>query len=163
MSVRWLVLTLLLPALLIAGCGDDGADGGGTTTSVGPTKEIAGDWTATLTQKGLEPFRIAVRISPDGTGRVAYTGIDCGGSWTVKNALASLPPAAYNFREQITQGAGGNCKGEGVVSIGPDPPRAPKDLSYGFSGGGVTSEGVLHRTDAAGLRPVFDEAGVTPP
>jgi hypothetical protein len=161
--VRWLVLALLIPAFLITGCGGDGDDGGGTSTTVGPAKEIAGDWTGQLTQKGLAPFRIAVRIEADGTGRVAYTGIECGGEWAVKNELSSLPPAAYNFRERITEGAGGNCKGTGVVSIGPDPYRAPKVLGYGFTGGGVSSTGTLHRTDAAGLRPVFDEAGVSPP
>jgi hypothetical protein len=39
----------------------------------------------------------------------------------------------------------------------------PKSLGYLFTGGGVTSQGTLRKTDAAGLKPVFDEAGVTPP
>ncbi len=162
MVVRRLGVLVLASTLCCAGCGSGGNDGG-TTTAVVSTPEIAGDWAGTLTQKGLAPFRIAVRISPDGTGRVAYTGIECGGRWTLKSALASSPPAGYNFRERITQGTGGNCKGRGVVSIGPDSPRAPKKLGYGFTGGGVSSEGTLHKTDAAGLKPVFDEAGVTPP
>lgn len=162
MSVRWLIAVLVVTAVSLAGCGG-GGDEDQTTTSVELTPEIVGDWTGTLTQKGLAPFRIAVAISPDGIGRVAYTGIECGGRWTLKNALASSPPAAYNFREQITQGAGGNCKGTGVVSIAPVPPQAPKELSYGFFGGGVRSDGRLHRTDAAGLKPIFDEAGVSAP
>jgi hypothetical protein len=161
-SVRLPIVVLMVAALCFAGCGGSGDDGK-TTTAVGPTQEISGDWTGTLRQKGLEPFRIAVRISPDGTGRVAYTGIECGGNWTLKNALASSPPAAYNFRERITQGTGGSCKGTGVVSIGPEPYRAPKELGYGFFGGGIRSDGELHRTDGEGLKPVFDEAGVTPP
>jgi hypothetical protein len=164
MLVRWLVLALLLPVLLIAGCGGDGEDGGGTTTTVGAAQAIAGDWTGHLTQKGLAPFRIGVRIDADGMGRVAYTGIECGGNWALKKALASLPSAGYEFREDITQGAGDECKGTGKVAIAPIPVSpAPKKLGYGFTGGGVSSEGTLHRTDAAGLKPVFDEAGVTPP
>jgi hypothetical protein len=160
--VRWPIALLVAVALCLAGCGS-GGDAGGTTAAIGPAQEIAGDWTGELTQKGLPPFRVAVQIAPDGTGRVAYTGIECGGKWTLKNALASEPPAGYNFREKITQGAGDQCKGTGVVSIGPDPYRAPKDLGYGFVGGGVTSRGTLDRTDASGLKPVFEEAGVTPP
>jgi hypothetical protein len=161
--VRWLVLALVLPAFLITGCGGDGGDGGGTTTTVGPAQEIAGDWTGQLTQKGLAPFRVGVRIEADGTGRVAYTGIECGGMWTLKRALASGPPAGYTFREEITQGAGDSCKGAGAVGIAPMPVRAPKELGYGFTGGGVSSHGTLHQTDEAGLKPVFDEAGVSPP
>ncbi len=156
MLVRWFVAALAALALLLAGCGD-----GGKSTTVGPAREIAGDWTGTLTQKGLAPFRIAVRISPGGAGRVAYTGIECGGTWTLKRILTSLPPAGYEFTETITQGAGDECKGEGGVAIDPEPPRAPKALGYGFFGGGVRSSGQLHRTDASGLKPVFDEAGVT--
>ena len=162
MLARWPVALLVLVAVAVAGCGSED-DGGKTTTRVQLTPLLAGDWTGTLTQKGLAPFRIAVRISSDGTGRVAYTSIECVGSWIVKNVLASSPPAAYNFRERITEGAGGKCKGEGVVSIAPEPRQAPKELGYGFTGGGVSSRGVLHRTDSAGLKPVFDQAGVEPP
>jgi hypothetical protein len=158
-----MLVTLLLSALLIAGCGGDSDDGHVTTTSVGPAQEIAGDWTGELTQKGLKPFRIGVQIEADGTGRVAYTGIECGGEWTLKRVLASGIPAGYNFREDVTQGAGDECKGKGTVAIDPNPPQSPRSLGYGFMGGGVTSDGTLHKTDVAGIQPVFTEAGVSPP
>jgi hypothetical protein len=38
-----------------------------------------------------------------------------------------------------------------------------RSIEYTFTGGGVNSQGLLHRTDTAGLKSVFDEAGVTPP
>jgi hypothetical protein len=67
--VRWLILALASGALLLAGCGSGGSSGDDDAA-----KEIAGDWTGTLKQKGLKRFLIAVRIEAAGTGRVAYTG-----------------------------------------------------------------------------------------
>jgi hypothetical protein len=155
--VRWLALPLVVSVAFVAGCAiseDSPVDQ--------PTKPIAGNWTGTLKQKGLKPFRIAVRIEVNGSGHVAYTGIECGGKWTLGVILDSRPPI-YEFKEQINEGVGGECKGTGDVSFHPDL-ASPRDrVHYGFRGGGVTSHGVLHRTDASGLRPVFDEAGVTPP
>ncbi len=57
----------------------------------------------------------------------------------------------------------GSYGGSGDVSIQPDAVAPKEALDYSFRGGGVTSRGFLHRTDAAGVKPVFDEAGVTPP
>jgi hypothetical protein len=158
MPVRWLVVPLALSVALVAGCGiseDSPVDR--------PTEPIAGNWTGTLQQKGLKPFRIAVRIAANGGGDVAYTGIECGGHWRLASDVPSVPAPGYAFKEEITEGAGGNCKGTGTVIIRPDPPPAPNVLGYEFTGGGVASKGTLHKTDAAGLKPVFDEAGVTPP
>ncbi len=157
MLVRWPVAALVLVALSAVGCG--GNDSSGTA---GLTQPIAGDWTGTLKQSGLKPFRIAVRIEATGTGRVAYTGIDCGGTWHTSEVLSSEPPR-YEVTEQIDEGAGGECKGRGRVSLQPKTSLRSSPLRYRFTGGGVTSRGVLNRTDPAGLRPVFDEAGVTPP
>ena len=151
------MLALGVCVALLAGCG--GGDSSGTEDAALP---IAGDWTGTLEQKGLAPFRIAVQIEASGTGRVAYTGIECGGVWDIHDILSSLPPQ-YEITERINQGAGGECKGSGAVSLQPESSSHDSRLRYEFTGGGVTSRGLLHRTDSAGLKPVFDEAGVTPP
>ncbi len=165
----------LLPALAaaalmvlpLAGCGEkDEPDLGSAatttsstaTTAAEPAAEVAGDWTGQLTQKGLKPFQVGVRIDPSGSGQVAYTGINCGGTWglgPVRAAEGSAVPR-YFFRETIKTGAGGDCKGKGSVTITP----ADGSLTYEFVGGGVESRGTLAKTDAAGLAPVFAQAGV---
>lgn len=158
---RSLALALAATALLAAGCGEkDEPQLAATTTAppTGATAEIAGDWTGTLSQKGLKPFRVAVRIEPAGTARVAYTGIRCGGAWAHTATEESAPPR-YRFAETIDSGAGGECKGTGEVTL---VPRG-EGLSYTFTGGGVTSTGTLARTDATGLAPVFSQAGLPPP
>jgi hypothetical protein len=131
------------------------------------TRQISGNWTGTLHEEGLPPFEIAVDIGADSTGEVAYTGIECGGGWTLDGVQTSIPPH-YTFTEQINEGAGGTCKGTGTVSVSPIQSYSPNEpaynrLNYRFSGGGVTSAGLLHRTDPAGVNSVFQEAGVSPP
>lgn len=158
MFVRWLALAVASGVLLIAGCGSDGSSSSHAANS---TKEIAGDWTGTLHQKGLRSFRVAVQIQADGTGKVAYTGIECGGTWELHEVFDSRPPK-YGFTETIDEGAGGACKGSGDVTVQPDL-VASNRLHYKFTGGGVTSTGLLHLTDDAGLKPVFDEADVSQP
>jgi hypothetical protein len=124
---------------------------------------LAGDWSGELRQRGLAPFEVAVRIDPDGPTRVAYTGIDCGGHWVLRLAGEDAPPI-FVIDELITEGAGDRCKGSGTVTLKPRSKQEPyTELSYSFEGGGVTSRGVLGKTDAAGLDAVFAEAGVTPP
>jgi hypothetical protein len=150
---RRLIAPLPVLAALLASCGGSGSSGDDAA------KAIAGDWTGTLTQEGLKPFRIAVRIETSGDGQVAYTGIDCGGKWD----LRSVESGTYTFTEKIDEGAGGECKGSGEVSVKLDSKASGSRLDYEFTGGGVTSRGVLDRTDAAGLEPIFDEAGVDPP
>jgi len=165
-----LIAALALASALFAGCGekeepdlgaatsatDTTATTGGTAAQ--PAAELAGYWTGTLRQKGLAPFRVAVRIDPSGTGQVAYTGINCAGTWALGTVQESQPPT-YNFRETIDRGAGRRCKGSGNVAIIP----AGDSLTYRFNGGGVTSRGTLDRSDAAGLRPIFKQAGARPP
>jgi hypothetical protein len=156
---RRLSIPLALTLLLIAGCGDgdDGSSGTG-----GMSTGIAGEWTGKLKQKGIAPFQVAARIDAVGSGQVTYTGIECGGSWTSKHPLSSDAPY-YKIEERINKGAGGECKGRGIVELHPRGPEPGAPLEYAFTGGGVTSRGVLHRTDAAGIRSVFEQAGIQPP
>ena len=99
-----------------------------------------------------------MRIDASGSAEVAYTGIDCTGTW----ALGPARPAEgsdtvrYFFRETITAGAGGNCKGTGNVTI---TPAADNTLTYEFVGGGVESRGTLVQSNPQGLEPTFKEAG----
>ena len=152
----------------MAGCsGNDGSEPGGTDSETGLTRQISGDWTGTLHQKGLPPFGIGVDIGPDSTAQVAYSGIECGGEWTLDGVQTSTPPL-YTFTEQINEGGGGSCKGTGAVSISPIQGHSPSEpayvrLNYQFTGGGVTSRGRLHRTDLAGLDAVFHQAGLKSP
>ena len=134
------VLALVLGALLIAGCGnddDDGADDAGIEADY----DITGSWSGKLTQQGLDPFRVdATNGSLDDPAQntVEYTGIDCGGNWTYLGRAGS----AFRFREDIDRGAGGDCKGEGTVTL---TPVSADGVDYSFRGGGVSSAGVLRR------------------
>lgn len=151
-------------ALALAGalsaCGEkqEQIDTSGTGLDI---SAIAGDWTGQLQQKGLDPFLVAVRIEQPGSGRstqVAYTGIECGGTWKLKAASETDPPS-YLFAEQIDEGAGGECKGRGSVTL--IPKAKGSGLSYKFLGGGVQSVGTLTPTDESRIAAVFAQAGVT--
>ena len=114
MLVRRLIATLSVLVMVLAGCGgsSDGDSTGSTAAATsGPAAQIQGPWTGELTQAGIAPFRIAVVISADGTGLVAYTGIECGGHWKLDSSAAP----EYVFTESIDAGAGGRCKGSGTV------------------------------------------------
>jgi hypothetical protein len=164
MSIRPLARTAaaLAAVVVLAGCGEKEEELGSATTSE-PGAEIVGDWTGELTQAGLKPFRVAVRITDPLAGEaatVAYTGINCAGTWkSLGPAVVGTP--GYRFLETIDSGAGGNCKGTGNVTLAPEP--GTEGLIYTFTGGGVQSGGVLTPTDAAGIAPVFQQAGVAPP
>ena len=153
MLVRWPVAALLVVVLSIAGCG--GSDSKSTpATKAGGTQEIAGQWTGTLTQAGLPPFRVAADIF-DGAGKVAYTGIDCAGDW--KQDSGGDGTGSYVFTETINSGAGGKCKGTGTVHL---ERVSTKRLAYRFEGGGVTSRGVLRPARMSEWTSIFEEAGV---
>lgn len=165
MPVRGHVTLLAVGALLLAGCGS--ADNASLTTrGQGITRQIAGSWKAQLHQEGLEPFKVAVHIAPNGGGRVAYTGIKCGGDWVLSTVRPSVPPL-YIFNERIHEGVGGNCKGSGTVTLSPIQRHAPKGpgytrMNYSFTGGGVTSRGLLHRAHPGDVAPIFRQVGVPP-
>lgn len=160
---------LLLGISLLVGCGNGGNADELTAlgNAQGITRQIAGEWTGDLHQKGLKPFKVAVRITPSGSGRVAYTGIRCGGEWSLTNVASSVPPE-YQFAEKITQGASDACKGKGRVSLVPIQGYSPnepayKRMNYSFTGGGVTSRGLLHRVHAGAQAAIFRRAGGPPP
>jgi hypothetical protein len=158
----------ILGIVALSGCGSSGPGGGTSINNAeGVTRNIAGSWTATLHQQGMEPFQVGVTIAANGEARVAYTGIRCGGDWTLDRAEPSTPPR-YLFTETITAGAGGSCKGTGAVSLSPIQRHSPNEpaytrLNYRFVGGGVTSLGLLRRSHDPALLPLFKQAGVTPP
>lgn len=136
------MLGLVASVLLIGSAGCGGSDGDMSTKSVMPfgQAELAGHWRGRLHQKGLDPFTVtAVIASPTGSAgnRVHYTGIDCSGTWTALGEQGD----AFRFREVITHGHGGNCKGVGTVTLTP----TSDELGYEFRGGGVISRGALRR------------------
>jgi hypothetical protein len=166
-SIREIGLLIALGASLIAGCGSGDESSEVTALGEGVTRQISGRWTGTLHQQGLKPFEIAVDIGSDGNAEVAYTGIRCGGEWSLDQVQQGTPPR-YVFTEEIKEGAGGSCKGTGTVALGPIQRQSPNRpayhrLNYSFSGGGVASRGLLHRTDPAHMSPIFKRAGVTKP
>ena len=67
---------------------------------------------------------------------VSYTGINCKGNWTYLGREGT----AFRFREEITGGKGGSCKGKGIVAL---TPFARTGVDYTSRGGGVQSAGVL--------------------
>lgn len=145
----------------------DAGEPGAVGTEIGATRQISGNWKGRLQQEGRKAFQIAVDIGADSTAQVAYSGIKCGGEWSLEGVETSIPPL-YVFREQINTGAGGACKGTGRVSVVPIQETTPNEpaynqLHYSFTGGGVTSRGLLHRTNPAGLRQVFKQARVEAP
>jgi hypothetical protein len=102
---------------------------------------ILGRWKGTLHQRGLSPFVVTARIRGfDALSRntVHYAGIDCSGHWTYLTRKAG----AYQFREVITTGRSGKCKGVGRVTL---TRIDPNHVRYVFRGGGVVSRGVLRR------------------
>jgi hypothetical protein len=145
--------------LAVGGCGekpepDPEGPAGGAPIELGAQLEqlsaagedrpepIAGAWRGRLRQAGIPAFPIAVRIASLERPRanvVRYGGrIDCGGYWRWLRGSG----AVAEFEEVIDRGAGGDCKGRGVVSL---ELTAEGALRYSFAGGGVRSEGTLRR------------------
>jgi hypothetical protein len=128
MRLRIAALAAVMAIGALAACGGDDV-------------VLTGKWRGQLTQKGLPPFTVAASIrdlEDAAANTVHYSGIDCGGNWT----YLGRDDGAYRFREVIDRGAGGACKGVGVVTL---TPAAGGRLGYEFRGGGVESTGLLSR------------------
>jgi hypothetical protein len=131
---------LALLALVMAGCGER-EEPEIDTSATESEFQITGEWEGRLTQKGLKPFMVRatiVSLERSKQNVVHYTGIDCSGTWDYLGASAT----AYRFREVIDRGAGRTCKGVGTVALAP---LTDDSVDYVFTGGGITSRGVLRR------------------
>jgi hypothetical protein len=114
---------------------------GGSDDSDASGFQITGAWSGELHQQGLSPFEVKATIADledPAKNTVHYGGIDCGGNWTFLGQRSEV----YRFREEINRGAGGNCKGTGIVTL---TARGDDTLAYVFRGGGIESEGTLKR------------------
>jgi hypothetical protein len=133
-------LLALCLAPVLAGCGErEEPEVSATTTE--SQFEITGEWEGRLTQKGLKPFTARatiVSLERSKENVVRYSGINCAGTWDYLGATAT----AYRFREVIDRGEGRECKGVGTVEL---TPLTEDRVGYRFTGGGITSEGVLTR------------------
>lgn len=128
------VFAILALVAVLAGCGEK------DEPELTPF-QIEGTWSGALQQANLKPFTVTATIgSLQGPAQntVSYTGINCNGSWTYLGRQGT----AYRFREQITGGKGGSCKGKGIVTLNPFDANG---VDYDFQGGGVQSAGVLAR------------------
>jgi len=109
-------------------------------TTAGP---IQGRWRGTLQQKGIKPFPIDVRINSLADAKrnpVTYGGqIGCSGTWRYIGGDGPV----VRFQEVIDSGRGGNCKGEGTVTLRYPADGATDQLLYRFAGGGVSSSGKI--------------------
>jgi hypothetical protein len=114
----------------------------------GVPQAVVGDWQGTLRQNGIKPFpiRVTIRSATDPSKNPVHYGgqIDCSGAWSYLDAQGP----DVRFRERIDSGAGGDCKGTGTVSL---EPRQGK-LDYRFTGGGVSSSGVLSPAQGSGAQ-----------
>jgi hypothetical protein len=143
----FLVTAAVLAAAILTGCGEkeeELVESTPRTTENDVLADVVGTWEGELRQKGLEPFEVRASIRSPRDRRVStvsYTGIDCSGTWTVER----VRDMTVYFLESIDRGEGGDCKGVGTVEITPQP--GEERLDYRFRGGGVESEGTLHRVE----------------
>ncbi len=150
-ALRPTLALALAATLAAAGCGEKEEPTGtlateppGTETSATTPPAgfaIRGHYRGRLTQRGLKPFRVDVRIrslrSP-ARNPVRYSGLGCAGTWR----YLGKDGAVLRFRERISSGRSRKCKGVGTVTL---RPLGPDRLGYRFRGGGVTSRGTLSR------------------
>lgn len=137
---RLFLLVAALGLAVVAGCGGSGS-GDSTSAQELPEFQITGSWSGELHQQDLQPFEVTATIGDlddPAANTVHYSGIDCGGNWTYLGRSVT----AYRFREVIDRGAGGSCKGTGLVTL---TPVSQDVLAYEFRGGGIESRGRLAR------------------
>ena len=108
---RLCLLALGIPLLVGCGSGGNPDDLTALGNSEGITRQIAGEWSGKLHQKGLAPFKVAVKITPSGSGQVAYTGIRCGGEWSLTGVASSIPPR-YQLHREDHRGRGRQLQGK---------------------------------------------------
>jgi hypothetical protein len=104
-------------------------------------RDLEGTWHGPLRQAGLKPFTVTVTIRSLHDSRrnpVRYSGLDCTGTW----AFLGSAGGSLRFREVITAGKSDTCKGSGTVTL---VPLSAGALRYRFSGGGISSAGVIRR------------------
>lgn len=133
------VACMLALAAVLGGCGE--REEPAISTVAEPTFEITGEWRGRLTQRGERPFTVEARIASLERSKqnlVRYRGLDCAGTWDYLGASET----AYRFRETIDRGRSRKCNGSGTVTL---IPLTDERVDYRFSGGGVTSVGVLAR------------------
>jgi hypothetical protein len=134
-----LALPLALLAIGLGACGEREEPEIAATAEA--QFQIEGEWEGRLTQRGLKPFTVRATIASLERSKqnvVHYSEINCSGNWDYLGATAT----AYRFREVIDRGEGGECEGVGTVVL---TPLTDDRLDYVFTGGGVTSRGVLAR------------------
>lgn len=134
------VLAGLAVSVLLLGCG--GRESSRQAPSGGPSaKKVIGNWRGEMSEKGLKPFRLRVRIASLGRAsqnRYHYTGIDCSGVWKFLDRSDS----AFRFRELYGGGGGPKCIPSGTVTL---TPSGSGRLDFEYHGDGVTSRATLRR------------------
>lgn len=149
-DLRKALLVTLVCGLAVAGCGEkeeptgtlpDAPPATAPTATAPAAFEIRGHYRGRLTQQGLRPFRVDVRVRSLRTAApnpVRYSGLGCAGHW----GFLGKDAGAFRFRERINRGRSRKCKGVGTVTL---RPVGADRLTYRFRGGGVTSRGTLVR------------------
>jgi hypothetical protein len=132
---------IALAACLPLNCGEDEPSDSSGASGRAADFDITGHWTGTLHQLGLGSFELDAEIrslEDAAENPVSYTVIDCEGTWDYRGKQGQ----AFEFREVIDEGEGGDCKGQGTVTL---TPSGANELAYAFSGDGVESRGTITR------------------
>jgi hypothetical protein len=145
-------MRVVAPAAALAAVALMALPGSATSAAVPATSAgadyVIGNWTGTLHQRGVGPFRVWVSITSLGTNpaaRVRYSGLDCRGYWTYLGRRGRVT----RFRETIVTGRSSKCTGVGTVTL--TRRRGSHRLGFRFVGGGLRSAGEIRRTGPVAL------------